>query len=61
MQNTLAEPLTGTTGTLNRMESLDESAAVPVLVVEDELPLAQIVTDYLAKAGYEAVQVHSGP
>ena len=33
----------------------------PVLVVEDEKPLAQIVTDYLAKAGYETVQVHTGP
>ena len=35
--------------------------AVPVLVVEDEKPLAQIVADYLAKAGYDAIQVHTGP
>ena len=33
----------------------------PVLVVEDEKPLAQIVADYLAKAGYDALQVHTGP
>lgn len=35
--------------------------ATPVLVVEDEKPLAQIVADYLAKAGYDAIQVHTGP
>jgi len=32
-----------------------------VLVVEDERPLAQVVGDYLARAGYEATQVHTGP
>lgn len=35
--------------------------STPVLVVEDERALAQIVTDYLAKAGYDAIQVHTGP
>lgn len=33
----------------------------PVLVVEDEKPLAQIVADYLTKAGYDARQIHTGP
>lgn len=32
-----------------------------VLVVEDERPLAQIVADYLTRAGYDARQVHTGP
>ena len=35
--------------------------ASPVLVVEDEKPLAQIVADYLTKGGYHAIQVHNGP
>ncbi|MBZ5736403.1 response regulator transcription factor [Nocardioides sp. TRM66260-LWL] len=35
--------------------------ASPVLVVEDEKPLAQIVADYLTKGGYHAIQVHTGP
>nr|WP_278258312.1 response regulator [Nocardioides convexus] len=34
--------------------------SVPVLVVEDERPLAEIVADYLAKAGFEAHQAHTG-
>ncbi|SDK53771.1 DNA-binding response regulator, OmpR family, contains REC and winged-helix (wHTH) domain [Nocardioides sp. YR527] len=37
------------------------SSGGPVLVVEDERPLAQIVADYLAAAGYDATQVHTGP
>jgi DNA-binding response OmpR family regulator len=32
-----------------------------VLVVEDEFPLAQVVADYLARAGYDVIQVHTGP
>jgi DNA-binding response OmpR family regulator len=32
-----------------------------VLVVEDERPLAQVVADYLARAGYDVTQVHTGP
>jgi len=31
-----------------------------VLVVEDERALAQVVADYLSRAGYEVVQVHTG-
>ena len=42
------------------MHTLDPTSA-PVLVVEDERPLAQIVADYLAKAGYDTTQVHTGP
>ena len=41
--------------------SIPASSTVPVLVVEDERPLAQIVADYLANAGYDAIQVHTGP
>lgn len=37
------------------------SSSGRVLVVEDERPLAQIVADYLAKAGYDATQVRTGP
>ena len=37
------------------------SPGAPVLVVEDERPLAQIVADYLSKGGYDAVQTHNGP
>ena len=33
---------------------------VPVLVIEDEPPLARIVRDYLIGAGYD-VQTHNGP
>lgn len=43
------------------MASPETTAAAPVLVVEDERPLAQIVADYLAKVGYGTVQVHTGP
>lgn len=39
----------------------DTSSSGPVLVVEDERPLAQIVADYLVRAGYDAIQVHTGP
>jgi DNA-binding response OmpR family regulator len=42
------------------MNTLGPSDA-PVLVIEDERPLAQIVADYLTKAGYDAIQVHTGP
>ncbi len=35
--------------------------ATPILVVEDERALAQIVADYLAKAGFDPIQVHNGP
>ena len=38
-----------------------DPTAGPVLVIEDERPLAQIVTDYLAAAGFETVQAHTGP
>ena len=33
----------------------------PVLLIEDERPLAQIVADYLARADFAVTQVHSGP
>lgn len=32
-----------------------------VLVIEDERPLAQIVSDYLSRAGYHVQQAHTGP
>lgn len=44
-----------------RLVTMTNPAATPVLVVEDERPLAQIVADYLANSGYDAVQVHNGP
>ncbi|HNP57769.1 response regulator transcription factor [uncultured Gordonia sp.] len=34
---------------------------VPVLVIEDEPPLARIVRDYLIGAGYDVTQTHNGP
>ncbi len=37
------------------------ASTTPVLVVEDERPLAQIVADYLTKAGFDVTQVHNGP
>lgn len=37
------------------------AAPIPVLVVEDERPLAQIITDYLANAGFGATTVYTGP
>lgn len=37
------------------------TAPIPVLVVEDERPLAQIVADYLTKGGFVVTQVHNGP
>lgn len=36
------------------------TTSIPVLVVEDELPLAQIVTDYLTEAEFVVTEVHSG-
>lgn len=39
----------------------DDPPAGPVLVIEDERPLAQIVVDYLTAAGLETVQAHTGP
>ncbi|EGD42840.1 response regulator [Nocardioides sp. NPDC057772] len=36
------------------------TAPVPVLVVEDERSLAQIVADYLTKGGFAVTQVHNG-
>ena len=42
------------------MNTLDPTST-PVLVIEDERPLAQIIADYLAKAGYDAIQEHTGP
>ncbi|KRB73138.1 PhoR family transcriptional regulator [Nocardioides sp. Root190] len=43
------------------MLSVESPPSGPILVVEDERALAQIVADYLARAGFEAVQVHTGP
>lgn len=38
-----------------------DSAAGRVLVVDDEKPLAQMVATYLARAGYDVDQAHTGP
>lgn len=43
------------------MLSVEIPTSGPILIVEDERALAQIVADYLARAGYEAIQVHTGP
>jgi DNA-binding response OmpR family regulator len=37
------------------------NAAPPVLIIEDERPLTQIVADYLTTAGHGVAQVHTGP
>lgn len=42
------------------MSSAEPAATARVLVVEDERPLAQVVSDYLVRAGYRATQVHDG-
>ena len=39
----------------------NDDSRPPVLVIEDERALAQIVTDYLSRAGYDVRQVHTGP
>lgn len=39
----------------------NDDLRAPVLVIEDERPLAQIVTDYLSRAGYDVHQAHTGP
>ena len=36
------------------------TAPIPVLVVEDERSLAQIVADYMTKGGFAVAQVHNG-
>ena len=32
-----------------------------ILVVDDEKPLAQMVATYLARAGFDTAQAHTGP
>lgn len=39
----------------------EASSAERVLVIDDEKPLAQMVATYLSRAGYDAVQAHTGP
>lgn len=46
-------------GTLGPMPAAESDQPL-VLVVEDELPLAQIVADYLSHAGLRTRQLHSG-
>lgn len=43
------------------MAQPEPESSATVLVVEDERPLAQVVADYLVRAGYDAFQVHTGP
>jgi DNA-binding response OmpR family regulator len=43
------------------MVTTPADAASPILLIEDERPLATIVAEYLARAGHAAVQVYTGP
>jgi DNA-binding response OmpR family regulator len=43
------------------MSSLQPSASVRVLVVDDEVPLAEVVASYLRREGYAVDQAHDGP